>query len=304
MGNIEKIIFNTLASRRNIGLPEIGAFVVMHASAEFTDEELAPPVNTVQFMEDWPEDTISIIDIIVGMGVEREVAEQNYSEWLKVAKSDTGAYIKGVGVLKNNRFYITKELDKYLNPSKKSVQAAVSTGRYSRTEKIWMILIPAFAIILIGGWGLWWYNEGGKKHVREESHKLEFVEPVVTTTTESTESLDAEGLVSEGAVVGDGDAKATETIPATKLVSAAKAGTTLYYVVGGVFSEPVNADNYIKLVNQAYPGLDCQKIPYKGMTMVSMFSSTSESEATNKRNKIASELYNHDIWVHKAEAVK
>lgn len=312
MRSIEKIIFNTLASRQSIGLPDVGALSVSHIAAEYVGDEVKGPISTVIFSEEWPEGTVSIVEQIAELGVEREVAQHNYENWLGRANSDSGLFIKGVGVLKAGKFYMTKSLDRSLNPlHEDSVPAErPKAGGLSRQEKTWVALIVGFVIILAAGWGFWYYF-GMDGKVRNRHH-----EPVKISKVD--ESRDVKGAVDgeydavddiegvegateasgeRGAAVEEGRKPSPRSTPVT-----ARGGKENFYVVGGVFSVPANADNYIELVKKAYPGAKTKKMKYKGNIMVTLYGAETEREAANKRNAIAAEMYNDEIWIYKWNA--
>lgn len=302
MRSIEKIIFNALVSRQPIGFPDFGALSVLRVSAEFVGDEVTAPINTVVFSEEWPEDTISIVDSMAALGVDREVAEHNYENWIGRAKSETGMFIKGVGVLKGGKFYMTKSLDRSLNPLHPDAIPAEREreGGLSRNERVWIGLIVGFVLILAVGWGLWYYHGydgrvSNRHHERIKITRIADAEGVVEGEVEGDVAADAtEGVVAEGEVAAEPAAPVEEAAVATPAISGDR-----YYVVGGVFSVHSNADSFIKLVKQAYPELKSKKIKYKGNIMVTLFDAPTEREAANMRRKIASELYNQDIWVYK-----
>lgn len=154
MNSLEKIIFNELASRRAVWLPEVGTLYVEQRAASVEGRDrITPPANKVEFSRNQTEGSRSAVDLLEGAGVERGAAEEQYRSWLDGARTDTGIRIEGVGELKRGFFTPSAELGKLLNPYIGNTQQKLPlSGR----EKGLIVLIVVCVVVLAGGWYWWW----------------------------------------------------------------------------------------------------------------------------------------------------
>lgn len=307
MKNVDKIIFNALASRRGVGLPEVGALTVIHTPAAMTDRRVTAPINEVAFSREWPEGTVSVIDLITALGVESGDAAANYAAWLAQAHTNEGVNIEGAGIIRGGAFYTAANLERQLNP------AGAKSGKKgsSKSERAWWILIVVFILILAVCWSLWWYHKNGGTFCPKDGDRKQTATEQVGASqssagetqpdTDTAADTEKTAGADNNAAASAGSAQVDQNTPASQpAVSAVAAGGDVYHVVGGVFSTDENAEKYIKLFKGAYPNAATQKVAYKNdKILVSVFSSASETEATNRRNRLADELYSPDLWVYR-----
>lgn len=139
MKAIEKIIFNELASRRAVALPNVGVLSIARRAAQADGEEVKAPVNQVVFTEGSPAGVPTVTGIMTSLGLEATQAAPLYDEWLNASLTGDGVDIKGVGTLSHGVFAPSPELEQILNPGRATTcRTPVAIARVAPAE-----IVPA-----------------------------------------------------------------------------------------------------------------------------------------------------------------
>lgn len=113
------LIFNALAQRRGINLPDIGSLYVVSVAARMQDDgKLTPPTSQVLFA---PEEVQGYDDILrlIGesSGKDEPRCREIYDTWLSGVRTEEGVHIFSVGDIVGGTFTPSEELQRTLNPS-------------------------------------------------------------------------------------------------------------------------------------------------------------------------------------------
>ncbi|MCC8019736.1 MAG: SPOR domain-containing protein [Rikenellaceae bacterium] len=308
MDEIGKIILNSLLSRRAVWLPAVGTFRTEYSPARDNgDGTVTPPATRVLFTDRQEEGAVPVTDLI-GQEPGGDPPAVRYDRWLARATERGPVVIEGIGVVSNGVFTPYESLTNALNPitpagnptaMKPVARKAHSSGKgLGRTEKVWLVLIAIFILILAGGWT--WYSKYHTAPTDRRAHN-----PAVTDNLdqipEQTGAVEDDAPVTEEVVVIEPDAPSAPSQARGAAVSGtAPAG---FYVVGGVFSVPENADKYIRQMSAKFPDLDYRKhYPYQGdKTVVTLFGSPDRAEANRQRRRIEDLILEFDLWLYEVK---
>ncbi|MCC8035624.1 MAG: SPOR domain-containing protein [Rikenellaceae bacterium] len=310
MDETGKLIFNCLASRKAVWLPEIGTLRVEFTPArENGDGTLTPPCNVVVFAPGRGDDALSILDMIPQQPGGQTPSEQ-YGRWLAKVTERGPVVIEGIGVVNDSIFTPYQSLVNALNPIPAAdgvkVKPAARKG-LSRTEKIWLTLIALFILILAGGWSWWKYQNGGPSGTDRWNVKNSAVTDDMDRIPEYTGTVDGKEAIveeSEGVVeMQPAEARPQPVGQAPRAEGAAAQNAAPgFYVVGNVFTVPENADRYIREMQKKYPDLEYVKHPYQGSkTLVSLYHSADRAEANRQRRRIEDRILVFDLWLYEVK---
>lgn len=325
MNRVDRAIFDALARRQSVYLPEVGYLEVRRRKAKrISETQMIPPQNVVVFTLEQIAGAVSIVDLIDGEKTEgtekgRHNAQELYKEWLSAASAEGGGAVKiaDVGEIRDGRMVETAgSLHDVLNPGNGSVitMKKVKYGRnYGVSALVAWILVGVLSLVIIVCCVCWWMHG--------EGNSLPFGLGNLTETTARVADAETEQLAEETADVAatgepaaDGTAAETTTAGTSGASSAAAPGSASsastsgtavaapasgYHVIGGTFSIEKNADNFLARVARNYPELRPAKLvqPSTGYWMVSIYSAPTAREAYNAMNKYWDiDLY---LWVYK-----
>ncbi len=289
MGPIDILIFDRLAAAQGVVLPDVGSLSVERDAAKFVSRsKVVPPQNRVVFSRESKEGFDSVIDLIMAADdVKRPEATKKYKEWLESARQEEGHIeIAGVGVLKNGFFYTSAILHDTLNPAGDAPVALKKRRSPWRTLLIVLLSLVAAAGIALLVLRALDVRLCDVLHCKTHSglNAGENGENIVAITVPlENEDRSAEDLIQQG-------------LEQYAAQSASAKAAPVFYVSAGVFRNEDNADRLIAN-DRLMVGSDAYvKIPYKGMTMVTVFSSPSINAAYNRYLEL---LYlDTDLWVY------
>ncbi len=311
MNRIDKVIFDALARRQSVYLPEVGYLEVRRRKArKISETRIIPPQNVVVFTLDEIADAASAVSLLMvetivdgTQTLEREDAHKLYNEWLAAASTEEGVLrIAGVGLIKDGKMVETAaNLQKTLNPDNEAVVTMEKENKNCNcatgTIVAWVLVGVLALVILIGGICWWMHRDAIRAAMNGGAvENVEIIEQIVEFPGEAASELGESDVdQAQGTECGSGsEAAATSSAAA----SAAKSGGA-YHVIAGTFSIESNADNLIKKIRKNYPELNPEKIvqPSSGYWMVSIIDAPTAREAYNQMNKYWDiDLY---LWVYK-----
>lgn len=318
MNSVESIIFNALASRRTLWLPEAGTLgVVLQPARAEGKGRLRPPFNKVEFSAKEAADAVSVVALME----QEDIADADnvYRKWLDGARKGKNIAIDGVGELKAGFFTPSPQLNALLNPALESVSLKAGDK-----WKDVLVLVVVFAILL-GGVGYWWWKTqyaGGT----DSGNRIAATQQAqgVSGAENAGGSEAVTGATLTDAVAPDSIPQATDTTQAGSIEESPEASSAAenrsaetasqqaagsaetnifprYYIVGGVFSVDENAEKYIAKMRKRFPDVGYEKVAFPGgKVMVSFFSSSDSDEANRMRKQLGRQMNNGDLWIHKA----
>lgn len=296
MNTIEKIIFDALAAGRGINLPGVGSLYVERQPAEFVSKKvLRPPHNKILF------------STVPRAGCESVATYGDYGAWLEhAAQSKEVLEINGVGVLRSGLFYPSVELHDILNPVGMNFAPIKKKAGFGKKflVGVGVIVIAAVVILLVSVVDKYVVKKSLSDYESKSEERLyrdeiagadargeSTIAPVVASDVE-VELSDAGTEAAESGQVED----VIEQQLSDYAVNATPAQSA-YYLVAGVFSDPINADKLIATDPLKIGKGNYTKLPFKGgKTLVSAYSST-DREAVERRRRELSGI-NSDLWVY------
>lgn len=279
MRTFDQIIFDELAARRPVMLEEVGYLKIDSVPAKVTGKNtVSAPRNVVAYTPDAHAEARNVINILESEGTDYQQARDQYYGWLAEARRDDAITIQGAGVLKDGIFTPTLELDKILNPNTQAVVV-------KRKSMAWLWIVILVALLLLIFFGYRSCNADKKKKPAQTENVQKPIEPVMAPDTVST-AVQSEPQPADDSA-GNG-------------LNYPLAGR--YYVVAGVFDIPENADKLIAQLKRKFPDLTLEEFDYPGVrpgrTMVTVYSSTKQSETLNMRRQLAWGYDLHEYWIY------
>ena len=280
MRTCDQIIFDELAARRSVMLEEVGYLKIDSIPAKVTgNKTVSAPRNVVAYTPDMHAEARNVINILESEGIDYQQAREQYYGWLAEARKDNVITIQGAGVLKDDIFTPTPELEKILNPGSQAVVV-----KRKNTAWLWIVIIAALLVLIFFGYRS--CNEDKKKKQAQTENVEKPAEPVMAPDTVST-NVQPEQQPADGQTDGNG-------------LNYPLDGR--YYVVAGVFDFPENADKLIEQLKRKFPDLTMEKFDYPGIrpgrTMVTVYSSTNPTETLNMRRQLAWSYDLHEYLIY------
>lgn len=292
MNNIEKTIFNSLASGKGINLPGVGTLYIGRQGAEFLDKgRVRPPQNKVFFSEG-NNPAFGTVDKL-----------PEYDKWLSEAKQMGDVLeINGVGILRGGVFYPSVELHLILNPNGNEPVKAVHRTTTGKKVSVGLMVIGAAALVLwlvvsIDFWSrkdmdatqnVIAYEEQRDASARGEST----IAPAIAA--EAEEDIEDKSVQAE--VVKE---QSTEDVIQKQLESFASGETVAaktYFLVVGVFENSTNADKLITTDPLKIGSGNYSKMPFGDKTLVSAYSSNDKSVVEKRRRELSA--IDETLWVY------
>ena len=290
VGEVNKLIFNTLISEGAVYLPDVGV-IYLHriAAAEVARDRVAAPRIGVQISSHMK--ATSLIDVISNVAsVDSAQAEDIYTRWLDKVRTANGVDIEGIGRVVNKSFVAKEQLLKSLNPL--SVNEIKITRRRSNRG----VVAAIFALFILVLLGFILYTN------------LDFKAP----KTEVAEVVEEQGSESEMEVVAEEYDESTEVIevvdePTEEVVVEEvndwrEAADIRHWVIIGSYSTTENAERAIATLSEKYSELMFDYIRLGSMYAVSPFGSSDIAECEAFKSE-----YKHEftqMWIHTPKRFK
>ncbi|MBO5832780.1 MAG: SPOR domain-containing protein [Alistipes sp.] len=148
IGEVNKLIFNTLVAQGAVNIPTIGTIFIERLAADGSQRSrVVAPRYGVHFSSQ--REAVSLVDVISReAAVDVALAQDIFERWLDKVRTENGIDIEGVGALNDKSFLVDKEFVKLLNPLGFE-EIEITKTRKSRLGLYLLIIAVA---LLAGGW--------------------------------------------------------------------------------------------------------------------------------------------------------
>ncbi len=332
------LIFNALAQRRGINLPEIGSLCVVSEPARMQENgKLIPPFSRVTFSPE-PEPGYDEILWLIGESSGRDEAgsREIYDAWRSSVQTQRSIYIESVGEIVGNTFIPSEKLQRTLNPS------GIAAFQLQRPFTLRQIFFWVGTTVIVGG-GLaagliTFLNSRPAPYDAPYAEKVPVAETLADDDTTHRGSATEEGAEKTLEALTDSDltpsAPATDPArptpsapPKAKPASASsnapkpsgpqpssassvgggstaktpQRGEMRYYVVVGTYSTDENAERFIASARKKDASQNYRKLLLSnGKIMVYTADMGSDAEAQQQRRAVSGNF--PDAWVFKRRA--
>ncbi len=306
MSQIDNIIYNTLASGRDLYLPDVGSLIVRHTGAKrLSARRMLPPQTAITLSKE--ERGASIVALIASAAdVTHERAEAIYRNWLQSASRDGHLTIEGVGEIRDSKFLIDTQFNNLINPM---------GNTEIRIRPLTNYLLISFAVLsllfALGVAGYIIYSEQifadkmdkasvGRANVEQaEQPVAEPVEPTEQTTQseqmEQTATAEEPALTAQP-IAGGQTAETAQPIDANAIIRT-QSGRS--YAVWGVYIEQANAEAAQRSVNRRFTDLNARIYRYGDRYMVALFDCDTRSECVSRVERLRESSRSFgDVWVY------
>ena len=278
---IDKTIFNALASEKNIYLPEVGSLVtVCRKAVRRSGKSIVPPQRSVSFTEKACGEPVTDA-ISRAAGIDAEKSRALYNEWRREAQKDGVLTVEGVGTLKDGVFTADSGFAALLNPQGTEPEALKPRS----SAGVYISAAVCLLIIAICAAGYVWYS-GNRSDIPAEVRAVAATETPVPTAEAVEAAETAENVEKAEEAVAprqDGPYEIVRT----------SAGRS--YVVLGIYSTEENARKAVELA-AAKSDAACRIYRYADKYMVSIYEDAERAEC-NRFMRTASADY-PDLWIY------
>lgn len=306
MSQIDNIIYNTLASGRDLYLPDVGSLIVRHSGAKrLSARRLLPPQTTIVLSKE--ERGVSIVALITSAAnVTPERAEAIYRNYLQQTMRDGHLAIEGVGEICDAKFLIDTQFNNLINPM---------GNNEIRIRPLTNYLLISFAalslLFALGVAGYIIYSEqvfadkmdkasvGRANIAKAEQPVAEPVEPTEqpTQTEQSEQTATAEEPALPAQPIADGQTAETVQTIDTDVITHTQSGRS--YAVWGVYIERVNAEAAQRSVNRRFTDLNARIYRYSDRYMVALFDCDTRSECVSRVERLRESSRSFaEVWVY------
>lgn len=303
MSQIDNIIYNTLASGRDLYLPDVGSLIVRRSGAKrLSARRLLPPQTTIVLSKE--ERGVSIVALIASAAnVTPERAEAIYRNYLQQTMRDGHLAIEGVGEICDSKFLIDTQFNNLINPM---------GNNEIRIRPLTNYLLISFAalslLFALGVAGYIIYSEqifadkmdkasvGRANIAKAEQPVAEPVEPT-EQPTQTKQTATAEEPALPVQPIADGQTAETAQPIDTDAVLPTQAGQS--YAVWGVYIERVNAEAAQRSVNRRFTDLNARIYRYSDRYMVALFDCDTRSECVSRVERLRESSRSFaEVWVY------
>ena len=290
VGEVNKLIFNTLISEGAVYLPDVGViFLNRIAAAEVARDKVATPRISVQFSSQMK--ATSLIDVISNVAnVDSSQADDIYTRWLDKVRTANGVDIEGIGRVVNKSFVAEEQLLKSLNP------LSVNEIKITRCRSNRGVVAAIFALLILISTGYILFSNLNIKsaetlvaEVVEEQGSEPEMEVVAEEYDEPTEVIE---VVDEP----------TETVVVEEVNDWRKSSDIRHWVIIGSYSTTENAERAIAALSEKYSELMFDYIRLGSMYAVSPFGSSDITDCEAFKSE-----YKHEftqMWIHTPKRFK
>ena len=290
VGEVNKLIFNTLILEGAVHLPDIGVIYLNRiAAAEVARDRVAAPRISVQFSSQMK--ATSLVDVISNVAsVDSAQAEDIYLRWLDKVRSTNGVDIEGVGRVVNKSFVAEEQLIKSLNPYSVN-EIKISHRRSNRG-----VVAAIFALLILISAGYLLFSNLNIKsaetlvaEVVEEQGSEPEMEVVAEEYDEPTEVIE---VVDEP----------TEEVIVEEVNDWRKSADIRHWVIIGSYSTTENAERAITALSEKYSELMFNYIRLGSMYAVSPFGSSDITDCEAFKSEYKREFT--QMWIHTPKRFK
>lgn len=290
MNPVSILIFNALARRESINLPEIGSLKVTQYPAQRTSGgRIIPPLNRVEFYRNEVQGGTSILTLIEqSSGKDAEAAQRIYNKWLEETRSADGKIVvEGVGAINNGIFSVHSSIAQALNPAgTEPIRVARKSGGMLFLKLlVAAVVVAAVAIIAMNSevdWKALFKSKAKTEVVAEQSIK---------------DSLPQDADLQSQSASSSSETITPQTQPSpTTIATTAPTDSPKYYIVIGLYSNDENATRAIKEAQGYDKTLSYSKLPMAN-GKIAIYTSVWEQESVAAKN--CSLDWFPDAWVLK-----
>lgn len=286
VGEVNKLIFNTLTTKQAINLPGVGTLFVARTSAKIeAKNRVQPPLYTIEFSSHKAAD--SLVDEIVAVAnIDTKSAQDIYDRWLDKVKEGSVITIKGVGELRGKSFVCNNDLLQTLNV----LPAVTIRKRSNKTTIVWYIM----ALMMVGvcAGAAYYVLTLKDTEVITDNQPNKIVEQMVESPVNETVAV----LPTEDATPEPIIEQEVEEPQVSEPYDWREDAGVIHRVVVGSYSTEENARRAMADIEMRLPELRCSVFTLGTMYAVAAFGSNDKAECEEFKRAYTNEF--KQAWVH------
>ena len=286
VGEVNKLIFNTLTTKQTINLPGVGTLFVARTSAKIeAKNRVQPPLYTIEFSSHKAAD--SLVDEIAAVAnIDTKSAQDIYDRWLDKVKEGSVITIEGVGELRGKSFVCNDALLQTLNV----LPAVTIRKRSNKTTIVWYIMALLMTGVCAGT--AYYILTLKDAETVADNQPIEIVEHIVENTiNETTEALPTEDTTPEPIIEQE-----VEEPQVSEPYDWREDTEAIHRVVVGSYSTEENARRAMADIEKRLPELRCSVFTLGSMYAVAAFGSNDKAECEEFKRTYTKEF--EQAWVH------
>lgn len=306
VGEVSKIIYNTLIVHRAVTLPGVGTLTIVQRSASMRSKrEVVAPHFAIEFSS--REFGVSLVDAISWVtDFSTKDAEEIYTRWLDKVRDGNKLSICDIGTLNNKTFVAEKSLLAQLNSDSNRVIKLPKRGRrWLYIATIVLLAIVATGVVFLLAMPS---NEVGMDRVVEEenSKPMQTPESVDNTLNVEDNTIPPETtIIAETESVVETNINSEDTATEeTPIVSGVWSDNPdiRHWVVAGSYSTEANANRALDKICKQHPDIHCEQFKLGKMFAVAVYGSTTIDECEEfmraEKNRLGA------LWIHTPKRFK
>lgn len=293
VGEVNKLIFNTLTTKQTINLPGVGTLFVARTSAKIeAKNRVQPPLYTIEFSSHKAAD--SLVDEIAAVAnIDTKSAQDIYDRWLDKVKEGSVITIEGVGELRGKSFVCNDALLQTLNV----LPAVTIRKRSNKTTIVWYIMALLMTGVCAGT--AYYILTLKDAETVADNQPIEIVEHTVENTiNETTEALPTEDTTPE-VIIEEQETEDVQEVQEEQVVESydwREDTEAIHRVVVGSYSTEENARRAMADIEKRLPELRCSVFTLGSMYAVAAFGSNDKAECEEFKRTYTKEF--EQAWVH------
>lgn len=286
VGEVNKLIFNTLTTKQAINLPGVGTLFVARTSAKIeAKNRVQPPLYTIEFSSHKAAD--SLVDEIAAVAnIDTKSAQDIYDRWLDKVKEGSVITIEGVGELRGKSFVCNNDLLQTLNV----LPAVTIRKRSNKTTIVWYIM----ALMMVGvcAGAAYYVLTLKDTEVITDNQPNKIVEQMVESPVNETVAV----LPTEDATPEPIIEQEVEEPQVSEPYDWREDAGVIHRVVVGSYSTEENARRAMADIEMRLPELRCSVFTLGTMYAVAAFGSNDKAECEEFKRAYTKEF--KQAWVH------
>jgi nucleoid DNA-binding protein len=286
VGEVNKLIFNTLTTKQAINLPGVGTLFVARTSAKIeAKNRVQPPLYTIEFSSHKAAD--SLVDEIAAVAnIDTKSAQDIYDRWLDKVKEGSVITIEGVGELRSKSFVCNNDLLQTLNV----LPSVTIRKRSNKTTIVWYIMALMMAGVCAGA--AYYVLTLKDTEVITDNQPNKIVEQMVESPVNETVAV----LPTEDATPEPIIEQEVEEPQVSEPYDWREDAGVIHRVVVGSYSTEENARRAMADIEMRLPELRCSVFTLGTMYAVAAFGSNDKAECEEFKRAYTKEF--KQAWVH------
>lgn len=286
VGEVNKLIFNTLTTKQAINLPGVGTLFVARTSAKIeAKNRVQPPLYTIEFSSHKAAD--SLVDEIAAVAnIDTKSAQDIYDRWLDKVKEGSVITIEGVGELRGKSFVCNNDLLQTLNV----LPVVTIRKRSNKTTIVWYIMALMMAGVCAGA--AYYVLTLKDTEVITDNQPNKIVEQMVESPVNETVAV----LPTEDATPEPIIEQEVEEPQVSEPYDWREDAGVIHRVVVGSYSTEENARRAMADIEMRLPELRCSVFTLGTMYAVAAFGSNDKTECEEFKRAYIKEF--KQAWVH------